>query len=146
MLPNTQALVTVRNLSKHTVCTPNGAKTVQLVRERLNTPNRKEKVMSNRIKKQFWFTPEEEAEFRRKVALTGLSQSSVIRMLVNGYEPRERPDDEMTSTAQRLLERSYQLGVVDKETVEREIKRWAYFISNIESEFLRPEKSPFKWK
>lgn len=144
------------NLSKHTVFTPNGAKAVQLVRERPNTPNRKEKVMSNRIKKQFWFTPEEEAEFRRKVALTGLSQSSVIRMLVNGYEPRERPDDrffqainslyEMTSTAQRLLERSYQLGVVDKETVEREIKRWAYFISNIESEFLRPEKSPIKWK
>ena len=143
-------------LSKHTVCTPNGAKTVQLVREPPNTPNRKEKEMSNRIKKQFWFTPEEESEFRRKVALTGLSQSSVIRMLVNGYEPRERPDDrffqainslyEMTSTAQQLLERSYQLGVVDKETVEREIKRWAYFISNIESEFLRPEKSPIKWK
>lgn len=144
------------NLSKHTVFTPNGAKAVQLVRENPNTPNRKEKEMSNRIKKQFWFTPEEESEFRRKVALTGLSQSSVIRMLVNGYEPRERPDDkffqainslyELTSTAQRLLERSYQLGVVDKETVEREIKRWAYFISNIESEFLRPEKSPLKWK
>ena len=144
------------NLSKHTVFTPNGAKTVQFVRECPNTPKRKEKEMSNRIKKQFWFTPEEEAEFRRKVALTGLSQSSVIRMLVNGYEPRERPDDrffqainslyELTSTAQRLLERSYQLGVVDKETVEREIKRWAYFICNIESEFLRPEKSPIKWK
>ena len=129
---------------------------MQLVRERPNTPNRKEKEMSNRIKKQFWFTPEEEAEFRRKVALTGLSQSSVIRMLVNGYEPRERPDDrffqvinslnEMIHTAQKLLERSYQFGVVDKDTVEREIKRWAYFISNIESEFLRPEKSPLKWK
>lgn len=143
-------------LSKHTVCTPNGAKTVQLVRENPNTPNRKEKEMSNRIKKQFWFTPEEEAEFRRKVALTGLPQSSVIRMLIKGYEPRERPDDrffqainsinEMIHTAQKLLERSYQLGVVDKETVEREIKRWAYFICNIESEFLRPEKSPIKWK
>ena len=76
-------------------------------------------------------------------------------MLVNGYEPRERPDDrffqvinslnEMIHTAQKLLERSYQLGVVDKDTVEREIKRWAYFISNIESEFLRPEKRPLKW-
>ena len=48
-------------LSKHTVFTPNGAKAVQLVRENPNTPNRKEKEMSNRIKKQFWFTPEEEA-------------------------------------------------------------------------------------
>lgn len=113
--------------------------------------------MSNRIKKQFLFTPEEETEFRRKVVLTGLPQSSVIRMLIKGYEPRERPDNrffqainslnEMIHTAQKLLERSYQLGVVDKDTVvEREIKRWAYFISNIESEFLRPEKSPIKWK
>jgi len=143
-------------LSKHTVFTPNGAKAVQLVRENPNTPNRKEKEMSSRIKKQFWFTPEEEAEFRRKVALTDLPQSSVIRMLIKGYEPRERPDDrffqainsinEMIHTAQKLLKRSYQLGVVDKDTVEREIKRWAYFISNIESEFLRPEKSPIKWK
>lgn len=114
-------------LSKHTVFTPNGAKAVQLVRENPNTPNRKEKEMSNRIKKQFWFTPEEETEFRRKVALTGLPQSSVIRMLIKGYEPRERPDDrffqainslnEMIHTAQKLLERSYQLGVVDKDTV-----------------------------
>ncbi len=102
-------------LSKHTVFTPNGAKAVQLVRENPNTPNRKEKEMSNRIKKQFWFTPEEETEFRRKVALTGLPQSSVIRMLIKGYEPRERPDDrffqainslnEMIHTAQKLLER-----------------------------------------
>jgi hypothetical protein len=52
----------------------------------------------------------------------------------------------MIHTAQKLLERSYQLGVADKDTVEREIKRWAYFISNIESEFLRPEKSQLKWK
>lgn len=106
--------------------------------------------MSNRIKKQFWFTPEEEAEFRRKVALTGLPQSSIIRMLIKGYEPRERPDDrffqainslnEMIHTAQKLLERSYQLGVVDKDTVEREIKRWVYFISNIESDFYDQRK------
>lgn len=100
-------------LSKHTVFTPNGAKAVQLVRENPNTPNRKEKEMSNRIKKQFWFTLEEETEFRRKVALTGLPQSSVIRMLIKGYEPRERPDDrffqainslnEMIHTAQKLF-------------------------------------------
>ena len=112
--------------------------------------------MNRRIKKQFWLTPEEDAEFRRKVDLTGLPQSSVIRMLISGYEPRERPDErffqamqtlyEMISTAQMLLERSRQLGVVDKETVEREINRWAYFICNIESEFLRPEKSKIKWK
>ena len=125
-------------LSKHTVFTPNGAKAVQLVRENPNTPNRKEKEMSNRIKKQFWFTPEEEAEFRRKVALTGLPQSSVIRMLIKGYEPRERPDDRFFQAINSINEMM--------ETVEREIKRWAYFICNIESEFLRPEKSPIKWK
>lgn len=112
--------------------------------------------MNRRIKKQFWLTPEEDSEFRRKVNLTGLPQSSVIRMLISGYEPRERPGDrffqaikslyEMTSTAKQLLERSHQLGVLDKETVESEIKRWAFFISNIEAEFLRPEKSPIKWK
>lgn len=129
---------------------------MQLVRESPNTPTRKEDKNESKKKKQFWLTPEEDSEFRRKVDMTGLPQSTVIRMLISGYEPRERPDDrffqaikslyEMISTAQQLLERSHQLGVVDKETVEREMKRWAYFISDIECEFLRPEKSKIKWK
>lgn len=90
------------NLSKHTVFTPNGEKAVQLVRERPNTPNRKEKEMSNRIKKQFWFTPEEEAEFRRKVALTGLHslRHTFATNLVNGIK---QPDGSIKSLTPRQV-------------------------------------------
>lgn len=112
--------------------------------------------MNRRIKKQFWLTPEEDAEFRKKVAMSRLPQSTVIRMLISGYEPKERPDDrfyqvmnslyEMTNTSKKLLERSYQLGAVDKETVEQEMNRWYEFILDIEYTFLRPEKSKIKWK
>ena len=113
--------------------------------------------MSKRnIEKHILMNKAEAQDLQKKAKRACLSEGGLIRLLLKGYEPRERPDDrffqainslnEMIHTAQKLLERSYQLGVVDKDTVEREIKRWVYFISNIESEFLRPEKSPIKWK
>ena len=143
-------------LSKHTVFTPNGAKAVQLVRENPNTPNRKEKEMSNRIKKQFWFTPEEEAEFRRKVALTGLPQSSIIRMLIKGYEPREKPDERfydvmrelsaIGNNINQLAVKANTLGFVDAPQLKKEAERWHKFQADVERTFLRPDKSDMKWQ
>ena len=113
--------------------------------------------MSKRnIEKHILMNKAEAQDLLNKAKRACLSEDGHIRLLLKGYEPRERPDDrffqaiyslnEMIHTAQKLLERSYQLGVVDKDTVEREIKSWVYYISNIESEFIRPEKSPIKWK
>ena len=112
--------------------------------------------MRRGVEKQFWFTPEEDAEFRRKVALTGLPQTTLIKMLVKGYLPKERPDDryyeamnklyEMINTAQELLNRSYHLGVIEKEIVEKQVKQWTNFILDIEHRFLKPDKNPVKWK
>lgn len=46
-----------------------------------------------RIKKQFWLSEKENADFMKKVELSGLSQSALLRILIKGYEPREKPDD-----------------------------------------------------
>ena len=40
-----------------------------------------------RIKKQFWLSEKENADFMKKVELSGLSQSAVLRILIKGYEP-----------------------------------------------------------
>ena len=112
--------------------------------------------MSNRIKKQFWFTPEEEAEFRRKVALTGLPQSSVIRMLIKGYEPREKPDERfydvmrelsaIGNNINQLAVKANTLGFVDAPQLKKEAERWHKFQADVERTFLRPDKSDMKWQ
>ena len=48
--------------------------------------------MNKRIKKQFWLSPQEVAELKRKAEIAGISETAVIRLLIRSYEPREKPD------------------------------------------------------
>lgn len=112
--------------------------------------------MRRKIKKQFWFSEEEDAELKRKADIVGVPQSTLVRMLVKGFIPKEKPEPrfyetmselyKMVNIAECLLNRSYQLGVIDKETVDREMKRWAAFITDIYRRFIKPDNSKLKWK
>lgn len=112
--------------------------------------------MRRKIKKQFWFSEEEDTELKHKADIVGIPQSTLIRMLVKGFCPKEKPEAKfyeamgelykMVNTAEHLLNRSYQLGVIDKETVDREMKRWTDFITDIDRRFIKPDKSQLKWK
>ena len=48
--------------------------------------------MKTRIKKQIWLSEEDNAELKRKAALTGLTETAVFRLLLRSYEPKEKPD------------------------------------------------------
>lgn len=48
--------------------------------------------MKQRIKKQFWLSPDENTELKRKAELCGITETAVIRILLRGFEPREKPD------------------------------------------------------
>ena len=89
--------------------------------------------MRRGVKKQFWFSPELDKDFRRKAEITGLPQSTLIRMLIMGYEPKPMLDMtefyhslnmvfEMTNTARQLLAKANKLGIMDREEVDREIE------------------------
>lgn len=45
--------------------------------------------MTKRIKRQFWLSPEGNAELKRKAQLSGINETSVIRILIRGYEPKK---------------------------------------------------------
>ena len=76
-----------------------------------------------RIKKQFWLSEKENADFMKKVELSGLSQSAVLRILIKGYEPREKPDDRfydlmrqfyaMSNNLNQIAIKANSLGFVD---------------------------------
>ena len=48
--------------------------------------------MQRRIKKQFWLSPQDARELKRKAKLCGITETAVIRILLHGYEPKEKPD------------------------------------------------------
>lgn len=112
--------------------------------------------MRREIKKQFWFSEEEDKELKHKAEIVGIPQSTLVRMLVKGFLPREKPEAKfyeamselykMVNTAESLLNRSYQLGAIEKDTVDREMKRWTDFITDIDRRFIKPDKSQLKWK
>lgn len=112
--------------------------------------------MNKRIKKQFWPSPQEVAELKRKAELAGISESAAIRLLLRGYEPREKPDARFYNTMRelsaignninQLAVKANALGFVDASMLKEEALRWHRFQADIEAEFLRPAKSKLRWK
>ena len=113
--------------------------------------------MSNkRIKKQFWLSEKENQELIRKAKLSGLSHTSVIRLLLMNYEPREKPDQRFYETMQQIyvignninqiVRKANSLGFVDVIALEEQLDKLNRFEAEIEAFYLRPVKSQLKWK
>lgn len=92
----------------------------------------------------------------KKVELCGLSQSTVIRMLIKGYEPKQKPDsrfyDSMSqlygiaNNLNQIAAKANSLGFVDAPMLKEQINKLNQFQLEIESKYLRPEKSNLIWK
>ncbi len=112
--------------------------------------------MKQRIKKQFWLSLEDNAELKRKAELSGLSETSVIRLLIRGFEPREKPDARFYDTMRelsaignninQLAVKANALGFVDMPMLKTEAMRWHKFQADMEAVFLRPDQSNLKWQ
>lgn len=112
--------------------------------------------MKQRIKKQFWLSPQEAKELKRKAELAGLTETAVVRLLIRGYDPREKPDGRfyeamrnlsaIGNNINQLAMKAHTLGFVDALMLKEEALRWHRFQADIEAEFLRPAKSKLRWK
>lgn len=112
--------------------------------------------MNKRIKKQFWLLPQEVTELKRKAELAGISETAVIRLLIHGYEPREKPDERFYAAMRnlsaignninQLAAKAHALGFIDTPMLKEEALHWHKFQAEVEAEFLRPAKSNLKWK
>ena len=112
--------------------------------------------MKRRVKKQFWLSPQDARELKRKAELCGITETAVIRILLHGYEPKEKPDarfyedmrqlSAIGNNINQLSVKANTLGFVDAPMLKREAQRWHKFQADIERVFLRPEKSEMKWQ
>lgn len=112
--------------------------------------------MKRNIKKQIWMSRDEAEQLAKKARKACLTEAGLIRFLLRGYEPREKPDEEfydamrrmsdLTEEIRRLAYRADETGVIDQDALAEEINRWHRFQAEIEMEFLTPKGSELKWQ
>ena len=93
---------------------------------------------------------------KKKAKKACLTEAALIRLLLRGYEPREKPDERfydamrelsaIGNNINQLAIKANALGFVDSQMLKNEALRWHKFQAAIEREFLRPEKSGLKWQ
>ncbi|MBR3354287.1 MAG: plasmid mobilization relaxosome protein MobC [Oscillospiraceae bacterium] len=108
------------------------------------------------IKKQLWVSKAEDTDIKEKAGKTCLSEAALIRLLIKGYKPKEKPDDrfyeamrQLSSIANnlnQLVAKAHSLGFIDAQTLDEEVIRWHQFQADIERQFLRPEDDRKRWQ
>ena len=112
--------------------------------------------MQRRIKKQFWLSPQDVRELKHKAELCGITETAVIRILLHGYEPKEKPDAKfyeamrqlstIGNNINQLAVKANALGFIDVPMLKAEALRWHRFQADIEAVFLRPGESNLNWQ
>ena len=83
------------------------------------------------VKKQFWFSRDEAQDLQKKAKKTCLTEAALVRLLVRGYEPRERPDERFYDTMRQLssignninqLARKANAGFASRDEVTRALR------------------------
>lgn len=108
------------------------------------------------IQKIVRFSRDEAQDLQKKAKKACLSEAGLIRLLLRGYEPREKPDErfydvmrELSSIGNninQLAVKANRLGFVDAPQLKKEAERWHKFQADIERTYLRPDKSEMKWQ
>lgn len=108
------------------------------------------------IQKIIRFNRKEAQDLEKKAKKACMTEAGLIRLLIRGYEPREKPDDrfydvmrELSSIGNninQLAAKANALGFIDAPMLKSEADKWNKFQSQVEREFLRPDKSEMKWQ
>ena len=100
--------------------------------------------------KTFRVSMEEKEIIRAKAKKAGMNESDLLRSLVLGYRPKEKPDDrfydmmfQMRSIANSLnqiAKKAHMKGFIDKPYYMREAEKWNRFMIEVKKEYLLPKK------
>ena len=108
------------------------------------------------IQKIIRFNRDEAKDLEKKAKKACLSEAGLIRLLIKGYEPKEKPDERfydvmrelsaIGNNINQLAAKANTLGFIDAPMLKNEAEKWNKFQSDVERNFLRPEKSGLKWQ
>ena len=98
----------------------------------------------------------EAQDLQKKAKRACLSEGGLIRLVLKGYEPREKPDERfydvmrelsaIGNNINQLAAKANTLGFVDAPQLKKEAERWHKFQADVERVFLRPNESDMKWQ
>ena len=87
--------------------------------------------MKRTVKKQFWFSKVEAQDLKKKAKKACLTEAALIRLLLRGYEPREKPDERFYDAMRELsaignninqLARKANAGFASRDEVTRALR------------------------
>ena len=112
--------------------------------------------MKRTIRKQFLLTKEEAQDLQKKAKKACLHESTLIRKLIAGYEPKETPKEEfydvmnelrkLNDSLEMIAFRSGNMTEIDAMLLQNEIKRWHRFQADMERQFMSDGRSELKWQ
>lgn len=112
--------------------------------------------MKRNIEKHILMNKAEAQDLQKKAKKACLSEAGLIRLLIKGYEPKERPDERfygvmrqlssIGNNINQLAAQANTLGFVDAPKLKKEAERWHKFQADVERQFLRPDKCDMKWQ
>lgn len=101
------------------------------------------------IKKQFWFNKEEAIMLKKKSKKVGVNESTLIRNLVMGFEPKEKPDERFYDSLKQLRSignsfnqlaaKANALNFIDEIEYKKEKKKIDDIIIKLKEEYLYPK-------
>lgn len=101
------------------------------------------------IKKQFWFNKEEATMLKKKSKKVGVNESTLIRNLVMGFEPKEKPDERFYDSLKQLRSignsfnqlaaKANALNFIDELEYKKEKKKIDDIIIKLKEEYLYPK-------
>lgn len=101
-------------------------------------------------------TREEAKDLKRKTKMCGMTQSALIRVLLKGYEPREKPDDRffdvmrqmcaIGNSLNQIARKANSLGLLDAAEYKRQVEKFNQFQNQVEKEFLSPAEHKEKFR
>ena len=107
-------------------------------------------MRTREIKKQFWLNEEEAKLLSSRAVNAGLTESDLLRFLIRGYEPREKPDERFYEAIKQLriigvninqiAKKANISNYVDEKMYLKDYEKMNQLIDLIKNEFLRPKK------
>ena len=106
--------------------------------------------MKRTVKKQFWFSKAEAQDLQKKAKKACLTEAALVRLLLRGYEPREKPDERfydamrelsaIGNNINQLAAKANALNFIDTPMLREEARKWHDFQLDVRKKYLLPRK------
>ena len=105
-------------------------------------------------KKQFWLSEQQAEELAEKARRACMTETDLVRLLLRGYVPPERPGPEFFEDMNRISEFAERLQTLSTVTsgeeaqklLKSEAKAWRTFRLEMERRYLMPERRKTEWQ